>query len=102
MNRGMRTRKLLGWATLFVALLAISTSPAYGQIDRGAIAGRVQDPSGAIIPKAVVTITNKATGVVMTTSVDRAGEYQVLTLIPSTYSVEASADGFGSALRDAV
>jgi len=100
MNRGMRTRRLLEWAMVLSTLLAVSALPAFGQIDRGAIAGRIQDPSGAVIPKAIVTITNKATGVVVTTSVDSAGEYQVLTLISGTYSVEASADGFGPALRD--
>jgi hypothetical protein len=102
MNRGMRTRTLLQWTMLFVAFLGVSALPAFGQIDRGAVTGRVVDASGAVLPKAVITITNKATGVVDTTPVDSAGEYQVLTLIPGIYSVEASANGFGSALRDNV
>jgi hypothetical protein len=102
MNRGISTRKLLGWATLFAAWLAIFTAPAFAQIDRGAIAGKIHDPSGAVIPKAIVTIENKATGVVTTTPVDSTGDYQVLTLIPGLYSVTASADGFGSVLRDDV
>jgi hypothetical protein len=102
MNRGIGTRKLLGWAALFGVLLAIFTAPAFAQIDRGAIAGKVHDPSGAVIPKAIITIENKATGVVMTTGVDGTGEYQVLTLIPGLYSVTASADGFGSVLRDSI
>ncbi len=102
MNRGISTRKLLGWATLFAAWLAIFTAPGFAQIDRGAIAGKIHDPSGAVIPKAIVTIENKATGVVTTTPVDSTGEYQVLTLIPGLYSVTASADGFGSVLRDDV
>ncbi|MGA8102092.1 MAG: carboxypeptidase-like regulatory domain-containing protein, partial [Candidatus Acidiferrales bacterium] len=102
MNRGIETRKLLGWAALLGALLTIFIAPAFGQIDRGAISGKVHDPSGAVIPKAIVTIENKATGLVMTTPVDSAGEYQVLTLIPGLYSVTASADGFGSVLRDSI
>src|SRR5437870_13760009 len=36
----------------------------------------------------------------MTVPVNDAGEYQVLALIPGTYSVKASADGFESVLRD--
>ncbi|MFZ0639120.1 MAG: TonB-dependent receptor [Candidatus Acidiferrales bacterium] len=100
MNRGIKTRRLLGWAMAFAVLLGVSTLPAFGQIDRGAIAGRVLDASGAIVPNATVTITNKATGIVVTTPVDAAGEYQVLTLIPGIYSVKASADGFDSVLRD--
>src|SRR5271169_6711067 len=100
MNRGMGTRRLLDWAILFVALLAVSALPAFGQIDRGAIAGRILDSSGAVVPKATVTVTNKATGIVATTPVNDEGEYQVLTLIPGTYSVKVSADGFESVLRD--
>jgi len=91
---------LLGWATLLVALLVVSSVPAFGQIDRGAIVGRIVDQTGAVVPKAVVTITNKATGVVVTPSVDSSGEYQVETLIPGKYSVRVSADGFESILRD--
>lgn len=100
MNRGIKTRRLLDWAMLLAMLLGISALPAFGQIDRGAIAGTIVDTSGAIVPNATVTITNKATGVAVTTSVDASGEYQVLTLIPGIYSVKVSADGFDSVLRD--
>jgi Carboxypeptidase regulatory-like domain len=100
MNRGIKTRRWLGWTMALAGLLAVSALPAFGQIDRGAIVGRVVDASGAIVPNATVTITNKATGVAVTTPVDAAGEYQVLTLIPGIYSVKASANGFDSALRD--
>ena len=98
----MKNRRLLGWAVLFAMLLGASAVPAFGQIDRGAIAGRVVDSSGAVVPSATVTITNKATGVAITTNVDSDGEYQVLTLIPGTYSVRVTATGFDSVLRDNV
>jgi hypothetical protein len=96
----IKNRRLLGWAVLFVMLLGASALPAFGQIDRGAITGRIVDSSGAVVPSATVTITNKATGVAVTSSVDADGEYQVLTLIPGTYSVKATATGFDSVLRD--
>jgi hypothetical protein len=99
MNR-VNSRRLLGWTLALVALLAVCTFPAFGQIDRGAISGKVVDASGSVVPSAVVTITNKATGVVVTTPVDSAGEYQALTLIPGTYAVRASASGFETSLRD--
>ncbi len=98
----MKNRRLLGWAVLFAMLLGASALPAFGQIDRGAIAGRILDSSGAVVPSATVTITNKATGVAVTTNVDSDGEYQVLTLIPGTYSVRVTATGFDSVLRDDV
>ncbi|MFZ3381352.1 MAG: TonB-dependent receptor, partial [Candidatus Acidiferrales bacterium] len=96
----LKNPRLLGWAVLFAMLLGVSALPAFGQIDRGAIGGRILDASGAVVPSATVTITNKATGVVVTTPVDADGEYQVLTLIPGTYSVKATAAGFDSVLHD--
>jgi Carboxypeptidase regulatory-like domain/TonB dependent receptor len=96
----VNSRRLLGWVVALAALLAISAVPAFGQIDRGAITGKVVDASGAVVPGATVTITNKATGVVISTPADSAGDYQVLTLIPGKYAVRASANGFETALRD--
>jgi hypothetical protein len=100
MNRGVGTRKLREGAWLLFVWLVVCVLPAFGQVDRGAIAGRVMDSSGAVVPKASIAVTNKATGVAITTPVNDSGEYQVLALIPGNYTVKASADGFESVLRD--
>lgn len=100
MNRGVGTRKLREGAWLLFVWLVVCALPAFCQVDRGAIAGRVMDSSGAVVPKASITVTNKATGVAITTPVNDSGEYQVLALIPGNYTVKASADGFESLLRD--
>ena len=100
MNRGVGTRGFLDCTLLLAALLAASALPAFGQVDRGAIVGRVLDSSGGAVPKATITVTNKPTGVAITTPVNGSGEYQVLALIPGTYSVKVSAAGFESVLRD--
>ena len=47
----------LGVACLAGWLLA-ATSPAYGQIDRGAIVGQITDPTGAVVPGAKIQVTN--------------------------------------------
>src|SRR3984885_10659009 len=96
----MKNRRLLGWGVLCAMLLGAAALPAFGQIDRGAISGRILDASGAVVPSATVTITNKATGAVVNTPVDADGENQVLTLISGTYSVKVTAAGFDSVLRD--
>src|SRR5207302_6674662 len=88
MNGGARTRQCLTWAGWLSVFLAVCAWQAFAQIDRGAIVGTVQDASGAVLPKASVTVTNKATGVALTTPANEAGEYQVLALIPGTYSVK--------------
>ncbi len=102
MNRNLGIRGLLKWAGLLMAFLAIGALSAFAQVDRGVMVGRVLDASGAVVPKATVTVTNKATGVALKTPVNEAGEYQVLSLIPGTYSVKVTAEGFESALRDNV
>lgn len=87
---------------LYLAMISLISSLAICQIDRGAIVGKVMDSSGAVIPRANVVVTNKGTGVAIATSTNDAGEYQVLALIPGTYSVKISAQGFDSFVRDNV
>ena len=100
MNRGVGTRRFFRAIFGFAMFFAICALSSLAQIDRGAIVGRVLDSSGAAVPKAAITVTNKDTGVVLTTPVNDAGEYQVLALIPGTYSVKVSAEGFESVLRE--
>jgi Carboxypeptidase regulatory-like domain/TonB dependent receptor len=100
MKRRIGSRSLFHWGILLLVALAMSTLPAFGQIDRGAITGKVLDSSGGAVPKANVIVTNKATGVSITTSVNDAGDYQVLALIPGVYSVKVTADGFQTAIQD--
>jgi hypothetical protein len=86
---------------LFV-LAAFFAVCGWTQIDKGAIVGTVRDSSGAAIPKATVTVSSAATGVMLSTVTNDAGEYQFPALVPGMYSVKASAKGFGSQLRNDV
>jgi len=81
-------------------LAVLIASYAAGQIDRGSIVGKVVDASGAVIPNAAVVVTNKDTGVAVNTTSNTTGEYQVLALIPGTYSLKVAAQGFGTFERD--
>jgi hypothetical protein len=100
MNRELGNRNFSRRMAMHLAILAICALPASAQIDRGTIVGRVMDASGAVVPKAMVTVTNKATGVVVTTPTNDSGEYPVLALNPGTYSVKVGAPGFDTVLRD--
>src|SRR5579863_7887746 len=102
MNRVWGARKLLKGACFFFSWLVLLVLSVSAQVDRGAIAGRITDPSGAAVPKATVTVTNKATGVSVTTPVNDSGEYQAVALIPGIYSVKVNAQGFETAVRDDV
>src|SRR5438105_8841603 len=58
------------------ALFVTATPLCWGQ-DRGAIIGRVTDPSSAVVSGATVTVTNQETGVKSTTTTNDDGNYAV-------------------------
>jgi len=83
-------------------LLMSAVSPLAAQEPRGVILGRVIDPSGAVIPRATVKITNTATGVAATAGSNEQGNYHAPYLIPGRYRLAATADGFKEWVRDNV
>jgi len=69
--------------------------PLLGQANYQAqIRGIVSDPTGAVMPGVVVSITEVGTNVSQTAKTDRSGEYILRALRPSTYLVKAEAQGF--------
>src|SRR6202521_5881576 len=66
----------------------------YYQGNFGRILGTVTDQSGSIISGATVTVLDTQRGVSRTLTTDDAGEYNVPTLIPGTYTVRVEATGF--------
>jgi hypothetical protein len=97
-------RSLTSW--LLLALVMVCLLPGLTVLaqlaGKGAIAGIVQDPTGASIPNATVTATNVATGVVLTTKSTGTGDYQFPTLDPGFYSVTVEANGFQNQHQDNV
>jgi hypothetical protein len=66
---------------------------------RGAINGRVTDPSGATISGAKVQVKNTETGVATDATTNDEGNYQAPFLLPGNYSVTAEHAGFKTASR---
>ena len=91
----------LGWigklsaGLLLCLLLAGGSAYSYGQVAQQLL-GRVTDPSGAVIAKANVTVTNEATGVAYPTQTSTSGDWVVPYLQPGTYTVKVEAHGFES------
>ena len=82
-------------------LLAVTSAMLLAQAPTGIVTGTITDESGAVIPNATVTITNKDTGGPRqaTSSVD--GLYSVPALLAGTYEVRAEIKGFRTMVREA-
>ena len=80
-----------GW---FLPFLLAMTMFAAAQTQQGRIVGRVTDETGAIVPKATVTITNIETGTARVLETNQAGDYFAPNLVPGLYSVTVSAASF--------
>ena len=99
--KGAVHRIFLRCAFRFAIVIAM-TQAVTAQQSFGSIVGIVTDTSGAIIPGATGTITNKAIGEKHTASSNGAGEYQFVDLLPSTFSVQVERANFKRYLRDTV
>jgi hypothetical protein len=82
-------------------LLAILMVPAalQAQEARGTIAGRVIDPSGAVVAGAEIRVTNVATGTSIAGRTNDSGNYAIPYLLPGVYNVIAELAGFKKAER---
>jgi hypothetical protein len=89
-------RRLLAVLYLFVCLRNL---PAQETVNNASLAGRVADPSGAIIRSATVTARNTATNLTTTTSSDSGGRFRFPYLQVGQYEVTISNAGFSEAKR---
>src|SRR5487761_1640006 len=85
------------WMIFVLAFLL--AAPVYGQVVGATMSGVVSDPSGAVIPKAMVSIKNTATGITTNVTTNSAGLYTAPNLIPGPYEVTVSAPGFQTEAR---
>ena len=79
-----------------LVLFFLGLTAALAQITSGNIAGLVEDPSGAVVPNAEISVKQNSTGEVRTTRTTGSGEFSVTFLQPGSYAVTASASGFKS------
>jgi hypothetical protein len=84
------TRLLIGIPVSF--LLAASVGLA--QTTFGSISGTVSDPSGAVVPRATVTVTNEDTGIVRRVTTGSAGDFNAPDLDVGSYRIHVAATGF--------
>lgn len=90
--------------TIGVLIAALSTQAPrlFAQAVYGSIFGTAADPTGAVIPNATITVTDVSKGTVQTVQSNGAGDYSVSRLIPDTYTVKATVQGFSNVEADNV
>jgi len=74
-------------------MILICASLAFAQSDLGSISGFVKDPSGAVVPKAKVTVKNTS-GLERQTSTNDSGYFTVTNIPPSIYTISVEVAGF--------
>src|SRR5216684_3041159 len=87
---------LLGLVTLAaVSIQTVMFVPVLNaQVLYWSVVGTVMDQSGAGVPKAHVTATNRATGVTREADADSDGHYRITDLAPGDYDLKVTASGF--------
>lgn len=84
--------RIAATAIAFLALLMMS-SAAQAQVLYGSISGTVSDKTGAVVPNVPLTVTNQATGEVRTEKSDGNGLYNILDVLPGTYTLSIAQAG---------
>lgn len=100
LNLAAAGRCCLGVLLLVCALLA-SSPLAQAQVT-GAISGKVEDASGAVVNGASVTVKSVETGAARVVATDAAGNFRVSSLPLGLQEVRAEKTGFKAAVRTGV
>ena len=95
---GRQKRHLVTGLLVLCLGLVISPIHAWAQTSSaGTVVGVVSDPSGAVVPNATVTMTDKATSAKRTTMTNQTGAYVFVNVPPGTYDITINQPGFAEA-----
>jgi Carboxypeptidase regulatory-like domain len=93
----LKSKGFIFWsiiAVLLVALVAPCRTNAQLATTTATLSGAVNDPGGALIPNAKVTLTSPETGTTRESTTSDSGRYSFNQLPPGTYSLSVKMDGF--------
>lgn len=82
-----------------IAAVLIFPAAILAQSTNGTLLGTVTDVSGAVVPKAAVSVTETRTNVTHASSANEHGDYEITNLLPGNYEVAVSAPGFRRFIR---
>jgi hypothetical protein len=84
----------LAASCVLVVLVSCAMLNAQNVVLTGALSGRITDQSGAVVPGASIAVRNLGTGVNQSAETNHSGFYRFPVLMPGTYSITASLQGF--------
>ena len=87
---------------LFAASALLTPAGVYAQVVGGNISGRVMDPSGAVVPKAVVHVHSDDTGAQRTLTTSGEGAFAAPAIAIGRYTISVDAPGFAHYTRTGV
>jgi hypothetical protein len=74
-------------------VLALSTPSAWPQASTATVSGTTRDQTGAVVPSASVTLTNRNTNIALKTTTNETGYYVFPGTLPGPYSLVVEASG---------
>ena len=81
------------WALVAVVVMGLATNAAPQSL-YGSLVGTVTDETGAAVPGATVTVTQVETNLSRSAVTSETGSYNVPNLLPGTYEIVVSLQGF--------
>ena len=84
------------------AIVLLTGSVCLAQVAGGTISGSVRDSSGRAIAGAQVVVKNSETAILRSVDADNDGIYTAPNLVPGTYEISASKEGFETVVRSGV
>ena len=95
------TRLKITLGVLLAVILGISSN-AWAQAGTATLTGTVKDTQGSVVPGAMVTAAQPATGSTRSTTTNLQGVFTFPGLMPGTYNVKVELTGFKTYVRESV
>ena len=80
------------WVIFVLSIILVL--PSFAQFDAAEVLGTVRDKTGAVVPKAALTLLNVETGIIAKTTADDSGNYDFANVKIGRYKLTAEAVGF--------
>jgi hypothetical protein len=99
---GLQCVRMWSLAGVILLGLVLAAPNVAAQSTRGSIGGTVRDDQGAAVPGATITVHSARRNDTQTTVTNEQGDFVILNLLPDSYSLKVTMDGFKAAERDEV